>query len=721
MTDDLEEFEKLLKESPVPAPDEKAKRDAISGGMAAFDLKFSHTTQGTAPASRLMDAVRTIHTTILGRDFMKKAYIVAGLGLLALVFMHTGNVSDIVGLREKAAEKAVTHHKEAVVAESARSRNELSLSPGSLPTAPEPAFAAASPAPPPPPASLVDAQEFAKKSGLDSAQSAGRLKDLAGGPALQQNLAADKTSESSRADALSISPGALPAPAASPPMAIGSFEAGNNAPYQQPSSYRNEGRDRFDSFKSNPVRQVREDPVSTFAIDVNTSSYSFLRATLNRGALPQADAVRAEELINYFPYAYETPASREEPFKTTVSVMPTPWNPDTKLLRIGIKGYQIAAKEKPHSNLVFLLDTSGSMDDPVRLPLVVNAMKLLLDSLNPNDTVAVVTYAGSAGVALEPTQVKDKAKIVSVLDGLSAYGSTAGYDGLKTAYQLAEQHFDARGVNRVILSTDGDFNVGVTDQSELRKFIAQERDKGIFLSVLGVGMGNYNDALMQALAKSGNGVAAYIDNLNEARKVLVDETSATLFTIAKDVKIQVEFNPAQVSEYRLIGYESGILNREDFNNDKVEGGEVGAGHAVTALYEITPVGSKSKRVDDLRYQKPPVAEEKDFGHGEYAFIKIRYKLPGENASRLISTPVDGRSEAKALSDAPQDARFAAAVAAFAQLLRGDTSLGTFTYDDVIALARAARGDDMFGYRAEFINMVELAKHIAGVPATRNQE
>ncbi len=341
--------------------------------------------------------------------------------------------------------------------------------------------------------------------------------------------------------------------------------------------------------------------MSTFSIDVDTSSYSFLRASLNSNLLPQKDAVRVEELINYFPYDYQGPADRAEPFRASVSVFPSPWNPDTRLLHVGIKGFAMDGADARRANLVFLIDTSGSMDEPNRLPLLRNALKMLVDTLDPDDSVAIVAYAGTAGTVLEPTPAKDKSRILAALDSLGAAGSTAGGEGIRQAYQLAEKNFDSRGINRVILATDGDFNVGITDPVELQNFVERKRQTGVYLSVLGFGMGNYNDELMQKLAQNGNGNAAYIDNLNEARKALVDGAGAMLFPIARDVKIQVEFNPETVSEYRLIGYETRLLHNEDFNNDQVDAGEIGAGHTVTALYEIAPKGSKGLRNDPLRY------------------------------------------------------------------------------------------------------------------------
>ena len=478
--------------------------------------------------------------------------------------------------------------------------------------------------------------------------------------------------------------------------------------------YRDLGRDKFSDITRNPLKVVAKDPVSTFSIDVDTASYAFVRNALNNGVLPQKDAVRVEEMINYFDYGYQAPENRNEPFRANVSVMPTPWNTNTKLLRIGIKGFELPKTEAPKANLVFLIDTSGSMNAPDKLPLLLNSFKLLLSSLKPDDTVAIVTYAGSAGTVLEPTRVADRNKILSALERLNAGGSTAGAEGIRQAYQLAERQIDSAGVNRVILATDGDFNVGISDTGELKSFIERKRESGVTLSVLGFGRGNYNDELMQALAQNGNGNAAYIDTLSEARKVLVEEAGSTLFTIAKDVKLQLEFNPATISEYRLIGYETRLLNREDFNNDKVDAGDIGAGHTVTALYEITPVGGEGRLVDDLRYQSETAKPGSSGSAEEYAFMKIRYKLPESNTSTLITAPVTRTSEAASVAQASRDDRFAASVAAFGQVLSGGRYTGSFSYDDVVSLAQSAKGEDRFGYRAEFINLVRLAKSAAAL-------
>jgi Ca-activated chloride channel family protein len=470
------------------------------------------------------------------------------------------------------------------------------------------------------------------------------------------------------------------------------------------------GRDQFDAHAENPFRVAKEDPVSTFSIGVDTASYSFMRASLARNVLPPQAAVRTEEFINYFPYEYPAPESASRPFRATVSVFPSPWAPGRKLLHIGIKGYEVRPAERPRANLVFLIDTSGSMEAPNRLPLVKRSLAMLVDALDPRDTVAIVTYAGTAGVALDPTPVSDKRRILSVIEQLDAAGSTAGGEGIRQAYALAEQHFDRSGVNRVILATDGDFNVGITSREELKGFVARKRETGIYLSVLGFGMGNYNDALMQELARNGNGVAAYIDTLAEARKVLVDEATSTIVPIAKDVKIQVEFNPAAVAEYRLIGYESRVLRREDFNNDRVDAGEVGSGHAVTALYEIVPVGGPQLS-DDLRYGP---AQAPAGPAAELAFVKIRYKLPNSETSELITTPVEAGAAYERFEDAPREARFATAVAAFGEILRGGRYTGSFGYDDVLRITAPARGDDPFGYRAEFLQLVRSAKTAAAM-------
>jgi Ca-activated chloride channel family protein len=476
-----------------------------------------------------------------------------------------------------------------------------------------------------------------------------------------------------------------------------------------------EVRDKFPDAKPNPVKLASEEPVSTFSADVDTASYAVVRKFLNDGALPPADAVRIEEMVNYFDYKYPLPESRAEPFRPSVAVYQTPWNPDTQIVHIGIKGFDILRNERPSANLVFLLDVSGSMDEPNKLPLVKKAMRMLVNELDARDRVSIVVYAGAAGTVLEPTPGTEKVKILAAIDELTPGGSTAGAEGIRQAYQLARSSFIKDGVNRVILATDGDFNVGITDPNQLEDFVARERESGVTLTCLGFGRGNYNDALMQKLAQKGNGNASYIDTINEARKVLVEQIGGTLFTIAKDVKFQIEFNPMRVSEYRLIGYETRLLNREDFNNDKVDAGDIGAGHSVTALYEIVPAGSNGHLMDPLRYQsKTPVAPASSTG--EIAFLRMRYKLPQETQSRLIERPVTDRDKVEDVRRGTDDLRFAVAVAGFGQLLRNDPYMKNFGYEDVAALAANAKGADVFGYRSEFIQMVKLAQSLPAMPS-----
>ncbi len=483
-------------------------------------------------------------------------------------------------------------------------------------------------------------------------------------------------------------------------------------PLPEPIIIDQEDRERFAEFKTNPVRSATTDPVSTFSIDVDTASYSFVRRSLKEGILPQPDTVRVEEMINYFPYDWQGPDAAATPFNSTVTVMPTPWNDHTKLMHVAIKGYDVVAAEQPKANLVFLLDVSGSMNAPDKLPLLQSAFRLLVSKLNPDDTVSIVTYAGNAGTVLEPTKVSERAKILTAIDTLTPGGSTAGEAGIREAYRLAEQSFVKDGVNRVMLATDGDFNVGQSDDDDLKRIIEEKRKSGVFLSVFGFGRGNLNDRMMQTIAQNGNGTAAYIDTLAEAEKVLVQDSSSTLFPIAKDVKIQVEFNPAAVSEYRLIGYETRALATEDFNNDRVDAGEIGSGHSVTAIYEITPKGAP-QQIDDLRYGDASTVNGGVAHSDEYAFVKIRYKLPDEDVSKLITTPVTKANEVSSFDAASADQRFSVAVAAFGQKLRDTDQTAGFGYDRIIEIATAARGADPFGYRSEFLSLARLASALDG--------
>ncbi len=468
----------------------------------------------------------------------------------------------------------------------------------------------------------------------------------------------------------------------------------------------------FANESSSPVKLVADEPVSTFSIDVDTASYSFLRSSLMEfGDLPPAGAVRIEELINYFPYGYPAPTAGEAPFRSTVTVMDSPWNVDTLLIHIGIQGRRPAVDDRPPLNLVFLVDVSGSMNSPKKLPLLRQSFRMMLGQLRPTDEVAIVTYASGTERVLAPTPASDRMAILAALDRLDAAGSTAGSAGIQLAYRTAEEMTAKGEVTRVLLATDGDFNVGIADPAELESFIARWRDSGIYLSVLGFGRGNLQDATMQALAQNGNGQAAYIDTLAEAQKVLVDQLVGTLFPIADDVKIQVEFNPRTVAEYRLIGYETRSLRRQDFNNDRVDAGEIGAGHAVTAIYEVAPVGSPAVLHDALRYAES-AAERPNAPAGadetsELAFLRLRYKAPGESSSRLIELPI-----VRGMGAAGEDQRFAAAVAGFGQLLRAGAYIGDWTYADAIALAERNTGADPFGYRREAVTLMRLAESLS---------
>ena len=465
--------------------------------------------------------------------------------------------------------------------------------------------------------------------------------------------------------------------------------------------------EEYDRIQENGFKSVADTPLSTFSIDVDPASYSNMRRFINRGELPPADAIRTEELVNYFSYDYPKPTGND-PVKITVEAGTCTWNTAHRLVRIGLKAKEIPTEQLPASNLVFLIDVSGSMWGANRLDLVKSSLKLLVNNLRNKDKVAIVTYAGSAGVKLEATSGGDKQKIREAIDELTAGGSTAGGAGIHLAYQIAKKNFISDGNNRIILCSDGDFNVGVSSAEGLEQLIEKERKSGVHLTVLGYGMGNYKDKKIQVLAEKGNGNHAYIDNLQEANRVLVGEFGATLHTVAKDVKLQVEFNPSQVQAYRLIGYESRLLKDEDFNNDAKDAGDMGAGHTVTAFYEVIPAGVKNEyvgKVDDLKYQKKEKMTLKPTGSDELLTVKLRYKAPDKDVSRKMELPfVDNKGDSVS-----SDFRFASAVAMFGQLLRDSDFKGTADYDKVIKLAKQGLNNDERGYRREFIRLVEAAK------------
>ncbi|CAI8985124.1 Ca-activated chloride channel homolog [Pseudomonas chlororaphis] len=476
-----------------------------------------------------------------------------------------------------------------------------------------------------------------------------------------------------------------------------------------PAGYRTEPREQYQNLPDNPIQSVAQAPVSTFSVDVDTGAYANVRRLLNQGSLPPQGAVRLEELVNYFPYDYALPGDGS-PFGVTTEIAPSPWNPHTRLLRIGIKASDRAVAELAPANLVFLVDVSGSMDRREGLPLVQSTLKLLVDQLREQDRVSLVVYAGESRVVLEPTSGRDKAKIRNAIEQLTAGGSTAGASGIQLAYQMARQGFIKNGINRILLATDGDFNVGISDFDRLKQMAVEQRKSGVSLTTLGFGVDNYNEHLMEQLADAGDGNYAYIDNLREARKVLVDQLGSTLAVVAKDVKLQVEFNPAQVSEYRLLGYENRALKREDFNNDKVDAGEIGAGHTVTALYEIVPKGEQGW-LEPLRYGQAQASSESNIKGDELAMLRVRYQAPQGGGSRLIERPILASQQHGKLAQASDDLRFAAAVAAFAQQLKDGRYTGDFGLKDTVALARGAKGEDRFGLRGEFVQLVELAQSL----------
>ncbi len=661
----------------APAPRAEAKARALAAAMQAFEEKNSAAAQGSGERLRLTDRI-----TRIWRDAMQRK-LIAAPALTGLIALPLAGYTAFYLVSDASLRLDGPRPTEAPVA-----RQEVKKESDAVP--------ATSPA-------LV--------------QQAPKPEATAGGNANLYTKGDPEAAEASR----SVSGLVAPAPpdqrgrvAFAPNMPASKMMAEPYAALADSDAAQvEESRDRFAEFKTSPVRAAATDPVSTFSIDVDTASYSFVRRSLKEGFLPQADTVRVEEMVNYFPYDWQGPASAATPFNSTVTVMPTPWNGHTKLMHVAIKGYDVQPAEQPRANLVFLIDVSGSMNAPDKLPLLQSAFRLLVSKLKADDTVSIVTYAGEAGTVLEPTKVSERAKILSAIDNLQPGGTTAGEAGIKEAYRLAQQSFVNGGVNRVMLATDGDFNVGQTDDDDLKRLVEDERKSGVFLSVFGFGRGNLNDRMMQTIAQNGNGTAAYIDTLAEAEKVLVEDASSTLFPIAKDVKIQVEFNPAAVSEYRLIGYETRALNREDFNNDRVDAGEIGSGHSVTAIYEITPKGSPAQVIDDLRYGEASTNNGGVANADEYAFVKIRYKLPDEDVSKLITTAVTKANEVTSFDAADADRRFSVAVAAFGQKLRGTDQTATFGFDRIMEIATAARGADPYGYRAEFLSLVRLASALEG--------
>ena len=467
--------------------------------------------------------------------------------------------------------------------------------------------------------------------------------------------------------------------------------------------------ERYQKQPDQPVKAVAQEPVSTFSIDVDTGSYANVRRFLNDGGLPPEDAVRIEEIVNYFPYNYPLPTGTH-PFAIHTQTVDSPWQPEAKLIKIGIQAQDLAKKELPPANLVFLVDVSGSMDEPDKLPLVKKTLRILTEQLRPQDKVTLITYADGEALVLPPTSGDNKDEILRAINKLQAGGSTAGESALKMAYEQAQKAYVKNGINRILLATDGDFNVGVSDTETLKSLVAEKRKSGISLTTLGFGTGNYNEDMMEQIADAGDGNYSYIDNEKEAKKVLQHQLTSTLATVAQDVKIQVEFNPATVKEYRLVGYTNRTLRNEDFNNDKVDAGDIGSGHSVTAIYEIIPQG-KQGWLNESRYQKAPAASG---GKNEYAFVKVRYKLPGQSTSKLIEQAVPAVSIP--LAQADEDTRLALAAASYAQALRGGEYNGKLDWNAIEQMAKQAKGKDPFGLQEEFVELVKIAKSLSSKQA-----
>ena len=697
--EDMEQDLLKLSGLKAPAADASRKADALARAMQAFEVQENNAggTQASRQAVRQSSIITTLWSRLMtGKSRLTTAFatllLVPAAGWLTFQYVSSHRVTPPAGVSQPAE---FTKQKP-VASGAAADKNIVAKSDENPPALNNPVVALAAPKPlaslpAKVPASPAADAEQASETAVAPLAAAQRQRTV------EAKRLAPQTAEAAVAPEI-----VMPEPSDTP----------------QPPQMRMTDN-RFTGSDVNPVKSVVEEPVSTFSVDVDTASYAFVRQSLNSGSLPEPDSVRVEEMINYFPYDWPKPALAEEPFRASVTVLPTPWNRDTQLMHVAIQGYDLPKTSQPDANLVFLIDVSGSMDEPNKLPLLKSAFRLLVNRLKPTDTVSIVTYAGDSGVVLEPTKARERDKILAAIDALQPGGGTNGASGIEQAYALAKSAFVKQGVNRVMLATDGDFNLGPSDDGSLKRMIEEKRRSGIFLSVLGFGNDNYNDSLMQVLAQNGNGTAAYIDSLPEAEKALVEEAGSTLFPIARDVKIQVEFNPARIAEYRLIGYETRALARQDFNNDAVDAGDIGSGHRVTAIYEITPKGSPATRIDDLRYGKPqallPDDGEPAASADELAYVKIRWKKPDGDKSNLITQPVTARNVVPTLEAAAADIRFSIAAAAFGQKLKHEPGFDSYGYDQILTLATPARGQDPFGYRAEFLNLLRLAEGLTPGP------
>ncbi|MBJ2152519.1 VWA domain-containing protein [Paracoccus sp. IB05] len=708
MTDELNDLRAALKRA--PASDPEARSRALALAMENFDRL-----QGSAEASRhkedrpgadaprqagFFGGVRQMMKFLSSKPALLATTSAAALVVGVAIFLPLGNIPGIgggtTGVTGAVSPGGDMPAQNAPAPEPALTASSLTEIAGEEPvvTAPEPAPQAAAKIA----ADEVPAGDSSPKPAPQPENLERESEPRAAAEAVPDDRAEYAVATSAAGEMLMEAP-SQPMNEARLRVSNGILPAGDMAYLPAPAP----ATEDYANAAANPVKVTVEEPVSTFSTDIDTASWSVIRSTLNAGMLPAPEQVRVEEMVNYFPYAYAAPEGGEA-FATTVAVMPTPWNPDTRLVTIGLQGALPEIAARPALNLVFLVDTSGSMQDMNKLPLLKQSLALMLPELRPEDQVAIVAYAGSAGTVLEPTPAGERDKILSALDSLSAGGSTAGAEGLELAYQLAAKMAGEGEVSRILLATDGDFNVGVSDPDGLEAYVAKKRAGGTYLSVLGFGRGNLDDAVMQALAQNGNGTASYIDSLSEARKVLVDQLTGALFPIADDVKVQVEWNPAQVAEYRLIGYETRALAREDFNNDKVDAGEIGAGLQVTAIYEVTAPGSAGLKNDPLRYGSSGAAP--GGSSDEMGFLRLRWKEPGESISQLKETPITG------MEAASDETRFAAAIAGFGQVLQGSAYTGDWGYGDAIKLALAARGEDDFGYRIEAVTLMRLAQSLA---------
>ena len=716
MTDDLDDLRKALRVRATPAPDADAKARAMALAMENYDRLQGSTDPARSSEDRIKAApqngVRRMLKFLTSRPALaistSAAALLIGVAVIPpFLDQRTGPVTTTTETtKPKVAEAEATQDAGDVAPVT---EGNSTTQPGTMDASPRPEpkpelaeadLARTDPATAPQPNLSMAPEPEATTDGATVAATEEAAPSGTNGPSDVPDSARMGITQGSDGEAdLRLR---AEAPAENLGGIVGYLPASESvvAPMPDITQPQLENTEAYATEAPNPVKVTAEEPVSTFSIDVDTASWAVIRSTLNMAVLPTPDQVRIEEMINYFPYAYKAP-TEEEAFSSTISVMQTPWNPGTRLVTIGIQGALPDVTARPPLNLVFLIDTSGSMEDPNKLGLLKQSFTLMLSELRPEDQVAIVAYAGSAGQVLPPTAAADRATILSALENLSAGGSTAGAEGLELAYQVAETMKQDGEVSRILLATDGDFNVGVSDPDGLESYVAKKRDTGTYLSVLGFGRGNLDDATMQSLAQNGNGTAAYIDTLSEARKVLVDQLTGALFPIADDVKIQVEWNPATVAEYRLIGYETRALRREDFNNDTVDAGEIGAGTQVTAIYEITAPGSDALLNDPLRYGTTTA----DATDGELGFLRLRWKAPGEDASTLKETAITGTEEATS------ETRFAAAIAGFGQLLQGSVYLGDWGWDDAIALAGSARGDDPYGYRVEAVNLMRLAQSL----------